>query len=93
MYARPTKYDVILHGKKIAGAAQRKKKQGYLHQGSICFTLPDYNFLKKVFLNEDILKAIFANSCPLVDEKEIIEKEMKRLKNIISKNFEIFLKN
>ncbi len=38
--ALPTKYDVVLHGKKIAGAAQRQKKQGYLHQGTISLKAP-----------------------------------------------------
>jgi len=38
--ARPTKYDVVLHGKKIAGAAQRQKKQGFLHQGTISLKPP-----------------------------------------------------
>ncbi len=29
--AKPTQYDVVYKGMKIAGAAQRKRKQGYLH--------------------------------------------------------------
>jgi lipoate-protein ligase A len=48
--AKPTIYDVMLGGKKIAGAAQRKKKQGFLHQGSIALALPKQEFLKKVLL-------------------------------------------
>ncbi len=43
--ARPTKYDVVLHGKKIAGAAQRQKKQGYLHQGTISLKPPSVDQL------------------------------------------------
>lgn len=40
--AKPTKYDLMLGGKKIGGAAQRKTKEGYLHQGSIYLAaLPD----------------------------------------------------
>jgi lipoate-protein ligase A len=31
----PTRFDVMLDGKKIAGAAQRRTKTGLLHQGSI----------------------------------------------------------
>lgn len=46
--AKPTIYDVMLGGRKVAGAAQRKKKQGYLHQGSISITMPDKAFLERV---------------------------------------------
>lgn len=33
--AKPTCYDLVIEGKKVAGAAQRKTKKGFLHQGSI----------------------------------------------------------
>lgn len=33
--AQPTQYDLIVNGRKIGGAAQRRTKWGYLHQGSI----------------------------------------------------------
>ncbi len=46
--AKPTIYDVMYEGKKIAGAAQRKKKQGYLHQGTISLALPDMNLLRDI---------------------------------------------
>jgi len=47
-YAKPTKYDVMLGGKKLAGAAQRKKRNGYLHQGSISLIKPDEELLKSL---------------------------------------------
>jgi lipoate-protein ligase A len=34
-FTNPTKYDVLLGDTKIAGAAQRRRKEGILHQGSI----------------------------------------------------------
>lgn len=34
-FANPVEADVMLHGKKVAGAAQRRAKRGLLHQGSI----------------------------------------------------------
>lgn len=40
--AKPTKYDVILQGKKVGGGAQRRTKNGFLHQGSIALTSPDF---------------------------------------------------
>lgn len=61
--ARPTQYDVVYKGLKIAGAAQRKTKRGYLHQGTISLALPDEKFLKEVLLaKEDVAKAMQAYS-------------------------------
>lgn len=48
--AKPTKYDVMFQGRKVAGAAQRKRKQGYLHQGSIAIALPKEAFLSQILL-------------------------------------------
>lgn len=54
--ARPTKYDVVCQGKKVIGAAQRNRRQGYLHQGTISLQSPDIDFLQRVLLSE---KALF----------------------------------
>lgn len=57
--AKPTQYDVVYQGKKIAGAAQRRRKQGYLHQGTISLCSPDLKLLKAVLLSkEDIVRAM-----------------------------------
>lgn len=34
-FVEPAKFDVVWRGQKIAGAAQRRTKQGFLHQGSV----------------------------------------------------------
>ena len=34
-FSNPTKYDVVYGGRKVAGAAQRRRRAGILHQGSI----------------------------------------------------------
>ena len=34
-FANPVRHDVLIEGKKIAGAAQRRTRRGFLHQGSI----------------------------------------------------------
>jgi len=34
-FANPVRADVLIDGRKIAGAAQRRTRQGLLHQGSI----------------------------------------------------------
>lgn len=51
--ARPTVYDVVYEGRKLIGAAQRKTKQGYLHQGTISLAVPDWTFLRDVLLSEE----------------------------------------
>ena len=57
--ARPTIYDVVLNEKKIAGAAQRRKKQGYLHQGTIALALPDEEILRETLQDpEPIIRAM-----------------------------------
>lgn len=45
--ACPTKYDVILEGK-VGGAAQRRSRFGFLHQGSISLRKPSYDLLEAV---------------------------------------------
>jgi lipoate-protein ligase A len=39
-FANPTKYDLLLNGRKIAGSAQRRTREGILHQGSLHFGGP-----------------------------------------------------
>jgi lipoate-protein ligase A len=34
-FVEPAKYDVVWQGQKVAGAAQRRSKAGFLHQGTI----------------------------------------------------------
>ena len=65
--AKPTIYDVMLQGRKVAGAAQRKKANGYLHQGTISLTLPDEKLLAQVLLDSEVLEAMKKNSYALVE--------------------------
>jgi lipoate-protein ligase A len=68
--AHPTKYDVMMDGKKIAGAAQRWKKWGYLHQGSIALVMPDENLLSNVLREERrVKKAMMTYTYPLLGQK------------------------
>ncbi|MCY3974925.1 MAG: hypothetical protein OXF02_05215 [Simkaniaceae bacterium] len=65
--AKPTPYDVMIRGKKIAGAAQRRKKQGYLHQGSINLAMPDKALLETVIIEPGpILAKMEAYTLPLL---------------------------
>lgn len=79
--AKPTQYDVVHKGMKIAGAAQRKRRQGYLHQGTIALARPDFALLSDVLLSKnDVLSAMMTYSfAPLewVDDK--IRQELQKL--------------
>jgi lipoate-protein ligase A len=44
----PAPGDLLRHGKKIAGAGQRRCRHGLLHQGSICGVSPAENFPAKL---------------------------------------------
>jgi lipoate---protein ligase len=53
--AKPTQYDVVYKGMKVAGAAQRKTKQGYLHQGTISLAAPHLPLLREVLRSEEAI--------------------------------------
>jgi lipoate-protein ligase A len=84
---KPTKYDVIYQDKKIAGASQRKKKNGYLHQASICLVNPDFSYLNEVLLEKKVANLIFLNSYPIFSSSDIEEKRKIVTENLI-KSFE-----
>ena len=57
--AKPTIYDIVLGKKKVAGAAQRRRRNGLLHQGSISISMPDFSRLEEILLpNAEILLAM-----------------------------------
>lgn len=60
--AKPTPYDVVCRGMKIAGAAQRKQRQGYLHQGTLSLAFPCAGFLADLLLEKKMLHAILAHT-------------------------------
>ncbi len=65
--AKPTKYDVMWEGKKVAGAAQRKTRKGYLHQGTIALLMPSFEYLEKILLpGTKVQEAMLAHTYPLL---------------------------
>lgn len=74
--AKPTKYDLLLDGKKVGGAAQRKTKYGLLHQTSLCLALPELSWLQSLFLSKSsIPQEIFSTSIGLgLELKESLKK-------------------
>lgn len=86
--AQPTKYDVIFNGKKIAGAAQRKTKKGFLHQGTIALKLPSTSYLKSILLSEtEVLEAMLAHTFPLLSSEESLDGGRAELKRILEHTF------
>lgn len=71
--AKPTCYDLLIAGKKVGGAAQRKTKKGLLHQGSICLKLPESAWMKKILKpgSEAFISAIEKSSFSLGDSVDL----------------------
>jgi len=90
-FAKPTKYDLMYGGKKLAGAAQRRKANGYLHQGSISLIMPDFSILDPLFgKNSPVLSAmnlhihpLLGQTATLTDRKDAREK----IKKMITSSF------
>ncbi len=83
--AKPTIYDVMIGGKKIAGAAQRRQKQGYLHQGSIAIALPEQTLQEVLLPGAEVIEAIRLHSLPILKtpytqvELQSVRRELRHL--------------
>ena len=85
--AQPTKYDVVLEGRKIAGSAQRKTKKGFLHQGTIALSMPDEDYLKELILPKTkVLEAIKTHTFPLIGQDDDLEEGRLSLKQYLKKH-------
>ena len=88
--ARPTKYDVVVGGRKVAGAAQRKTKKGFLHQGTIALGMPDAGLLSALLPKDShILAAMVQSTFPLLpvessQQEQSVAKE--NLKHLLTKH-------
>jgi lipoate---protein ligase len=92
--ANPTKYDVIIDNKKVAGAAQRKTKDGFLHQGTISLALPQKEILKEILKNENILPSMLKYSFALLGSNNDFEKlknTRAQIKKILIQKFQNFI--
>ena len=80
--AKPTQYDVIYRGTKIAGAAQRKRKQGYLHQGTISLLAPNIELLQEILLSSHVVTAMTSFTfSPLTEtnQLETVKRDLEKL--------------
>lgn len=84
--ARPTKYDVMLEGKKIAGAAQRKTKDGFLHQGTIALIPPDLGLLSTL-LAPEVKEAMVQSTFPLFNDPQELDNGRKLLTKRLKRFF------
>lgn len=83
--AKPTQHDVMIGERKVAGGAQRRTKNGFLHQGTISLACPSLDFLHDIFRPEtDIFVAMQKNTYPLAEgleaKRELREAIINRLK-------------
>lgn len=75
--ATPTIYDLLIEGKKCVGAAQRKTKEGLLHQGTIALRVPGESekaALKDVSLYNEMIKETYPVQVPVLELKQAIER-------------------
>ncbi len=88
--AKPTRYDVMVQGKKVAGAAQRKTKEGYLHQGSISLMMPSSSILKAILLPElSVVEAMNFFTFPLLKQQTdllSLTRARKQIKQLLTKH-------
>ncbi|MES2199823.1 MAG: hypothetical protein V4489_06615 [Chlamydiota bacterium] len=89
--AKPTRYDVMLGGRKIAGAAQRRTKAGLLHQGSLSLVMPSKEFLEEVLLSKlNVTEAMSRFTFPLLGKNALpseVPIKRKEIQELLIKHF------
>ena len=89
--AKPTIYDVMIGEKKVAGAAQRRKKGGYLHQGSIAIALPQKALLEELLLPKtQVIEAMHLNTFSILETpytRSDLEEVRVELRSLLLKSF------
>jgi lipoate---protein ligase len=84
--AKPTKFDIMLEGKKVGGAAQRRMKQGLLHQGSIAISVVEEKLARAVLLNSDeVFPLMQSHTFPLLGKKLLKKSEISQARAQIRK--------
>ncbi len=90
--SHPTQYDLVVQGKKVGGAAQRKTKWGFLHQGSLSLAFPSWELLCKIIKDKTILKSMQMNTYPLL-ENGVTAERLIQSRNEIKESLKNFLIN
>lgn len=89
--AKPTKYDVIIQGKKVGGAAQRKTRYGFLHQGSISIGFLAESYLQEILaVGTQVIAGMRQNSFAILgydwNQKQLKEARLQ-LRKLLQKAF------
>lgn len=53
--AKPTVLDVMCGSLKASGGAQRRTRHGFLHQGTISLSPPDWEWLYKIIISKEVV--------------------------------------
>ncbi len=89
--AHPTKFDIMLDGRKVGGAAQRRTKNGLLHQGSICLTSVPQDCLADVLLSgTQVAQSMHATSYPLLGpdaSQQAVVSARQELRQLLMQSF------
>ena len=86
--AGPTQYDVVYRGMKIAGAAQRRTKQGFLHQGTISLASPQFPLLKEVLRSEEaVFQAMKSFTFVPLGAHDDLEEARNSLQKVLTEKF------
>jgi len=86
--ARPTIYDAVFRGMKVAGAAQRRTKKGFLHQGTISLTLPQIDLLEDILCSkEEVVRAMQIYTFAPLEKGASLQTARADLKKILHQKF------
>lgn len=80
--AKPTIYDILIDGLKVAGGAERLTKSGVLHQGTIALGMLPEEYLKELILSAEIVDCMKKNSGWLLEDN-YSKKELRAAKTEI----------
>jgi lipoate-protein ligase A len=68
--AKPTQYDLMIEGKNVGGAAQRRTRDGFLHQATLSLLFPPVDLLCQVLKNHaQVIEAMQRHSFCLLPEQ------------------------
>ena len=80
--ATPTRYDLIWQKRKIGGSAQRRTKQGLIHQSSLFLQPPDWQEVGKIYRGPEVeIAAMQAHAAVFVPPKDLLHRFMKELES------------
>lgn len=89
--AKPTQYDLMVEGKKVGGAAQRRKRQGFLHQATLSLTSPPDCLLRQILKHSDcVLTEMQRHSgflLPPFSTEQERQKAQREIREELKRNF------